>query len=302
MPMRAIPFRHICLLGMNDGDYPRQVPAVDFDLMRHDYRPGDRSRREDDRYLFLEALLSARDSLYISWAGRNIRDNSERPPSVLVAQLRDYVADSCSPALLSSLTREYPLQPFSDQYFNADSSLTTYAHEWEPESPAGADTFDTPATPDSSMTTAAHPADMNILSLRDLVALLRNPPAVFFAKQLGIVFDDEELTGDDNELFKVDGLTRWQIMDSVLGDVRSTLGQHPSADIDMTTLLEQLIDNQQRSGALPIPPFGELQRTDLTQPLIKPLQRYQQLLTDHSGKQICSSICPQKRVHHNCRI
>src|SRR5690606_1750857 len=52
MPMRAIPFRHICLLGMNDGEYPRQVPASDFDLMRHDYRPGDRSRREDDRYLF----------------------------------------------------------------------------------------------------------------------------------------------------------------------------------------------------------------------------------------------------------
>ena len=290
MPMRAIPFRHICLLGMNDGDYPRQVPAVDFDLMRHDYRPGDRSRREDDRYLFLEALLSARDSLYISWAGRNIRDNSERPPSVLVAQLRDYVADTCSPALLSALTHEYPLQPFSDQYFTAGSPFATYAHEWEPESPAGkdtSDTSDTAATPDASdasMTTAEHPADTNMLSLRDLVALLRNPPAVFFAKQLGIVFDDEELTGDDNELFKVDGLTRWQIMDSVLGDVRSTLGQHPSAEIDMATLLEQLVDKQQRSGALPIPPFGELQRTDLTQPLVKPLRRYQQLLTDHSGK------------------
>ena len=61
MPMRAIPFRHVCLLGMNDGDYPRQRQPMDFDLMGRDYRPGDRSRREDDRYLFLEALLSARD-------------------------------------------------------------------------------------------------------------------------------------------------------------------------------------------------------------------------------------------------
>lgn len=60
MPMRAIPFSHICLLGMNDGDYPRSYPPMDFDLMAGDYRPGDRSRREDDRYLFLEALLSAR--------------------------------------------------------------------------------------------------------------------------------------------------------------------------------------------------------------------------------------------------
>ncbi|MEZ1441368.1 exodeoxyribonuclease V subunit gamma, partial [Pseudomonas shirazica] len=66
MPMRAIPFRLVCLLGMNDGDYPRQQSPLDFDLMRNDYRPGDRSRREDDRYLLLEALLSAREQLYVS--------------------------------------------------------------------------------------------------------------------------------------------------------------------------------------------------------------------------------------------
>ncbi len=72
MPMRAIPFKVVCLLGMNDGDYPRQQPPVDFDLMRNDYRPGDRSRREDDRYLLLEALLSARKQLYVSWVGRDV--------------------------------------------------------------------------------------------------------------------------------------------------------------------------------------------------------------------------------------
>ena len=55
-------------------------------------RPGDRSRRDDDRYLMLEALLAARDKLYVSWVGRNVRDNSEQPPSVLVSQLRDYLA------------------------------------------------------------------------------------------------------------------------------------------------------------------------------------------------------------------
>ena len=92
MPMRAIPFRVVCLLGMNDGDYPRAQPPLDFDLMGSDYRPGDRSRREDDRYLLLEALLSARDQLYVSWVGRSIRDNSERPASVLIGQLRDHLA------------------------------------------------------------------------------------------------------------------------------------------------------------------------------------------------------------------
>ena len=61
MPMRAIPFKHIYVLGMNDDAYPRRQPAIDFDLMPSRYRPGDRSRRDDDRYLFLEALLSARE-------------------------------------------------------------------------------------------------------------------------------------------------------------------------------------------------------------------------------------------------
>ena len=142
MPMRAIPFRHIWLLGMNDGDYPRHYQRADFDLMAKDYRPGDRSRREDDRYLFLEALLSAREHLAISWVGRSIRDDSPRPPSVLVGQLRDHLAAGWRLAtvsgsdsgehLLAALTTEHPLQPFSVRYFQPDrpQQLFTYASEW----------------------------------------------------------------------------------------------------------------------------------------------------------------------------
>ena len=60
LPMRSVPFRVIYLLGMNMDDYPRRADQQSFDLMRNDYRPGDRSARMDDRWLFLEALLSAR--------------------------------------------------------------------------------------------------------------------------------------------------------------------------------------------------------------------------------------------------
>src|SRR6185437_11176852 len=83
MPLRAVPFEVVCLLGMNDGAYPRQSRRSDFDLMGlpGQQRPGDRSRRDDDRYLMLEALLSARRVLYVSWSGRNARDNGDEPPS-----------------------------------------------------------------------------------------------------------------------------------------------------------------------------------------------------------------------------
>ena len=91
LPMRSIPFRVIGLLGMNDDVYPRQARSLGFDLMAKKPKPGDRSRRIDDRYLFLEAILSAREKLHISYVGQSIQDNSIRPPSVLVSELLDTI-------------------------------------------------------------------------------------------------------------------------------------------------------------------------------------------------------------------
>jgi exodeoxyribonuclease V gamma subunit len=156
MPMRALPFRWVALLGMNDGAFPRSRVAMDFDLMGRDYRPGDRSRREDDRYMFLEALLSARQHLHVSWVGRSNIDDAERPPSVLVAQLRDHIAagwrlvgdeglddEKAARRLLAALTVTHRLQPFHPDYFSvavdaegrpsASSSRTrasSHAREW----------------------------------------------------------------------------------------------------------------------------------------------------------------------------
>ncbi len=272
MPMRAIPFRHICLLGMNDGDYPRQVTAVDFDMMRQDYRPGDRSRREDDRYLFLEALLSARESLTVSWAGRSIRDNSERPPSVLVAQLRDYIKDTVDDGqqVLRSITYEYPLQPFSAAYFSADSRLTTYAAEWAPEEGQRPLASASPVTIDDDSQT--------VIGLQDLSALLRNPAEVFFDKRLGVVFAKDELTGDDHESFAINGLSQWQIQDQLIHDAHRHLRTNTENEPDIEAMLERLIDRQQGRGSLPMPPFADLYHTALTRPLLKPLRRCQDLI------------------------
>ena len=90
-PMRSIPFKIVCLVGLNDGAFPRPVYHLSFDLMAKAPRLGDRSTREDDRYLFLETLLSARQRLYLSYVGQSVRDNTEAPPSVLVSELIDYI-------------------------------------------------------------------------------------------------------------------------------------------------------------------------------------------------------------------
>ncbi|MCL7942418.1 exodeoxyribonuclease V subunit gamma [Marinobacter sp. ATCH36] len=231
MPMRAIPFRRVCLLGMNDGDYPRSRPPVDFDLMALDYRPGDRSRREDDRYLFLEALLSAREQLYISWVGRSIRDDSERPPSVLVSQLRDHLdavwqVSESDQSASAALTTEHPLQPFSREYFplanrgvGQDGSpkandvvsarrLFTYDSEWlsaHQSLQVEAEHAPLPYLP---------PADP--LTLADIGAFLKRPVESFFQRRLQVRFTDVESLDTDNEAFAMDGLHHWRLEDELI--------------------------------------------------------------------------------------
>jgi len=115
VPMRSIPARVICLLGMNDGEFPRRDTALGFDRVARDPRAGDRSRRADDRYLFLEALLAARDVLYLSYRGRDRKDNSRLAPAVVVRELYEALGGPQVPGEI-----EHRLQAFNREYFVDD--------------------------------------------------------------------------------------------------------------------------------------------------------------------------------------
>ncbi|HDZ57898.1 MAG TPA: exodeoxyribonuclease V subunit gamma [Pseudomonas xinjiangensis] len=266
MPMRAIPFRRICLLGMNDGDYPRAQPPLDFDLMARDYRPGDRSRREDDRYLLLEALLSARERLYISWVGRSIRDNTERPPSVLVGQLLDHLhagwQTQGSASLLSAITTEHPLQPFSKSYFQQHSGLFSYAREWLPMHASPVQT-----QPDESLPALIPEAPIDIEALQ---RFLRNPVNHFFSGRLKVFLDERQQAAGDHEPFALDGLQNYQLSQTML-DLAHHFG--PQEDID--TGLAELACRMQGQGYFPLAGFGELAQTQLVAPLGNQLRRFQ---------------------------
>jgi len=269
MPMRAIPFKLVCLLGMNDGDYPRAQPPLDFDLMGSDYRPGDRSRREDDRYLLLEALLSARNQLYISWVGRSIRDNSERPASVLIGQLRDHLAsgwrlnEEHNP-LLEAMTQEHPLQPFSARYFHEGDALFSYASEWQVLHQANERATDVEVLEPF--------VQEEPLSLGQLQDFLRNPVRHFFSQRLKVFFEAAEVPLADEEPFVLDALQRYSLSDSLL---EAALSQLDHAD----EALEAQAMRLQNSGLLPMAGFGECLQRELIEPLPDLLQRYQQLLT-----------------------
>jgi len=131
-PMRSIPFSVVCLVGLSDGAFPRQDRSPGFDLIRTASRKGDRSLRMDDRYLFLEALISARDEIYFSYLGQDVRDNAILPPSVLLSEVMDYL-DRYYPVdqgtLSEILTVRHRLQGFHPSYFDPDSCCTSYVRD-----------------------------------------------------------------------------------------------------------------------------------------------------------------------------
>ncbi|MCJ8169395.1 exodeoxyribonuclease V subunit gamma [Pseudomonas sp. A3.4] len=275
MPMRAIPFRVIALLGMNDGDYPRSRAPLEFDLMGKPghYRPGDRSRREDDRYLFLEALLAARDHLLLSWIGHDVRDNSERPPSVLVAQLQDDLRARFALAddqpLLEALSESHPLQPFSRRYFADEAKpawLFSYAREWQQlhqtQREAAPQQALAPLTAGGSVT------------LRQLGQFLRNPVRHFYQQRLGVNFDEPEVTSADLEPFALDGLSRHQLQQQLLDHALAA----PLAE--QQAVVSARLQRLQGQGVLPLGGFAELNRDSLHAPLSQLLEHWQ-LLCQH---------------------
>jgi len=254
--MRAVPFRAVCLLGMNDGDFPRRARPSDFDLLALPgmARPGDRSRRDDDRYLMLEALLAARDKFYVSWVGRNVRDNSEQPPSVLVAQLRDYLKAGWKMDDLHHITTEHPLQPFSRRYFQR-GGLLTYAGEWR--NAHGADDH---AVDDALPVYELEP-DF-VLKLSELASFLRQPARFFFRRRLGVVFADAAHVGDDEEPFGLDALERYQIEDHLLDD-----SGEAEAIGDVRATLAVRAERLAREGVLPIGLMGRMWQEQLVESL-----------------------------------
>ncbi|MGA1253396.1 MAG: exodeoxyribonuclease V subunit gamma, partial [Burkholderiaceae bacterium] len=268
MPMRAIPFRMVCLLGLNDGEFPRSRPRADFDLMRHDLRPGDRSRRDDDRYLFLEALVSARDTLYISWVGKSPVDDSDRAPSVLVGQLRDHIDDTwavhsnaaASDAKLSSaLTQRHRLQPFHPAYFPMAGSpgadrWFTYAREWQSVSTEAADAAhwagqQLPLVYSDSRHASNESGATSQVRLAELIAFLKEPLAVFFKERLKVSLGEaRSVAEDDEEAFLVTGLNRFTQEQALLEACYQAFDQKQPLDV----LLDQTMAQIRAAGDLPV--------------------------------------------------
>ena len=208
LPMRSIPFKVVCLLGLNDGEFPRNDRYATFDLMAPPRsRPGDRSSRFDDRYQFLEALLAVRTHLYVSFNGRSIKTNTKIPPSVVVTELLELVQTSYG-IEAEDLVVEHPLHPFSSRYFTGEEDrLFSYSRHCCETAARFRRQKERPGRWWSGKLTSALPQ----IFLHDLLAFYANPQRWFVRKCLGIRLDAEDELPEDRETFAPAGLDLYRI-------------------------------------------------------------------------------------------
>jgi exodeoxyribonuclease V gamma subunit len=240
--LRNIPFRVVCAIGLDDGAFPTASRPAEFDLLALAPRRGDRQRRLDERNVFLDLLLAARERVHLSYAGRSLRDNAVLPPSVLISELLEYLAPAIAPAGASAgeraqarahLVVEHPLQPFSEAAFRIDgdprlrSFHAEYAVALRDSLAATNEELFAYAVPDAAadfddaaldedvpphepagpfVATALPPPgpEWHDLPAERLAAFLRNPCRFLLEQRLGIELRREDEQLQDDEPFRPD--------------------------------------------------------------------------------------------------
>lgn len=244
LPMRSIPAKVICLIGMGTEAFPRKSTSLGFDYLARYPKRGDRSRRNDDKYLFLEALISARERLYISYVGRSIRDNSRIPPSSLVSELLDYIADGfgLSESRLVTLHR---LQAFSPRYFKEENGeLFSYSKE----NLLAAVSYDDEKGPSPFLSgpLAPPPEAWRHLTIEQWAAFYNHPTRYFLDMRLGMKIREQQTLIDETENFNLDGLEKYSI------------GQDLVRTIQPGDSLKGHMQLQRAKGTLPHGKVGEV--------------------------------------------
>ncbi|MDH3884909.1 MAG: exodeoxyribonuclease V subunit gamma, partial [Desulfobacterales bacterium] len=215
LPMRSIPFKVICLLGMNSDVFPRKAQPLTFDLVAKHPRSGDRSRRDDDKYLFLESIISARNKLYISYVGQSIQDNSRIPPSVLVSELLDTIEkgfELSEKNILEHLVTLHRLQAFSPQYFQKDSGLFSYSEE-NREAASFLDKNETvpPLITGALLLTPPEKEELHSLDIETLIRFFSNPIRFMLQQRLGIYLEETAGMVDRREDFELNFLDQYRV-------------------------------------------------------------------------------------------
>ncbi|HZI37387.1 MAG TPA: exodeoxyribonuclease V subunit gamma, partial [Acidimicrobiia bacterium] len=223
VPMRSVPHRVVCLLGLDDGVFPRKTDVDDDDLVAADARVGDRDPRSEDRQLLLDALLAAESNLIITYSGRDERTNAERPPAVPVGELLDVVDRTVAlpedPGVLARtrIVVHHPLQPFDARNFMAGRLSGAAPWSFDAVALAGARAAGGErAQPAPFLPVPLTAVRGEAVELEHLVRFVQHPVKAFLRQRLGVSLSEDADDASDALPVELDALEQWAVGDRLL--------------------------------------------------------------------------------------
>ena len=224
LPMRSVPHRVVCLLGLDDAVFPRKAPRDGDDLLLEEPHVGERDPRAEDRQLTLDALMSAGERLVVTYTGNDERTNAVRPPAVPVGELLDVVdrtvrLEDGRDAREAVLVR-HPLQPFDERNFTAGALGHPGPWRFDRVALAGARALQHDRSEPAPFLTRPRerpPAPLG--ELDDLVRFVQHPVRAFLRLALGVSVGDWSTEIEDGLPVQLDGLDRWGVGQRLLESV-----------------------------------------------------------------------------------
>lgn len=217
VPMRSVPHRVVCLVGLDDGVFPRLGAIDGDDALARDPRTGERDIRSEDRQLLLDAIGAATQTLVVTYTGANEYSGQARPPAVPLAELLDTLRITAEQPV--DVVTIHPLQPFDIRNVTPGALL--------PEGPFTFDPTALTAAQANAGRRAERPAffahrlpalPLGDVALEDLVTFFKDPVKGFFrALDYTLPWDVDGVS--DVMPVEIDALEEWTVGDRMLSDI-----------------------------------------------------------------------------------
>lgn len=239
VPMRSVPHRVVCLVGLDDGVFPRVGVVDGDDVLARDPMTGERDVRSEDRQLLLDAICAATEKLVITYTGANEYSGQVRPPAVPLAELLDTLDRTTEEPVRDRLVVQHPLQPFDVRNVEPGGLIPGVPFTFDSTvlNAARIRAEDRAARPPFVSGPLAPPPPEDVL-LADLLAFFRDPVKGFF-RALDYTLPWEVDGVDDAMPVDLDALAEWTVGDRMLDDLLR--GMRP----------EDARDAEWRRGTLP---------------------------------------------------
>ncbi|HEU4515203.1 MAG TPA: exodeoxyribonuclease V subunit gamma [Nocardioidaceae bacterium] len=217
VPMRSVPHRVVCLVGLDDGVFPRTSSADGDDVLARNPMTGERDLRSEDRQLFLDAILAARETLVVTYTGANEHTGALRPPAVPLGELLDTLDVTAAEPVRDHVLVKHPLQPFDVRNLVPGELAGSEPFSFDRAALAGAKAAREPREPVTTLVTGPLPArPLEDIALEDLQAFFAHPVRAFLRSRLDVSSPLEAEETLDAIPITLDGLEKWAIGDRLL--------------------------------------------------------------------------------------